>query len=110
MHGGRFHQVGYKDREEWGKVEYAEALGTEALLLGRRSYEYFAAGWPSRPGEWADRLRSLPKYIVSSTRLVGPDWKNSTVLKGDVVNDGSKLEQAVDRSIGVYGSSAVAPV
>jgi dihydrofolate reductase len=103
-HGGWFLQVGDKDREEWGKVEYAEALGTEALLLGRRSYEYFAAGWASRPGEWADRLRSLPKYVVSSTPLVGPDWKNSTVLKGDVVNEVSKLKQAVDGDIVVYGS------
>src|SRR5579859_2004083 len=86
-HGGWFLQVGDKDREEWGKVEFEEALGAEALLLGRRSYEYFAAGWASRPGEWADRLRSLPKYIVSSTPLAGPDWKNATVLKGDVADE-----------------------
>src|SRR3981081_3668820 len=79
--GTRTAKGGEKDREEWGKGELQEALATEALLLGRRSYEYFAAGWSSRPGEWADRLRSLPKYVVSSTPLVGPDWKNSTVLK-----------------------------
>jgi dihydrofolate reductase len=103
-HGGWFLEVGDKDREEWGKVEFQEALGTEALLLGRRSYEYFAAGWSSRPGEWADRLRSLPKYVVSSTALVGPDWKNSTVLKGDVVNEISKLKQQISGEIVVYGS------
>ncbi len=103
-HGGWFLQVGDKDREEWGKVEFDEALGTEALLLGRRSYEYFAAGWASRSGEWADRLRSLPKYVVSSTPLVGPDWKNSTVLRGDVVAEVSKLKQAVEGQIVVYGS------
>ncbi len=103
-HGGWFLQVGNTDREEWGKIEFQEALGTEALLLGRRSYEYFAAGWSSRPGEWADRLRSLPKYVVSSTSLVGPDWKNSTVLKGDVVKEVSKLKQALDGDIVVYGS------
>jgi dihydrofolate reductase len=103
-HGGWFLQVGDKDREEWGKVEFQEALATEALLLGRRSYEYFAAGWSSRPGEWADRLRSLPKYVASSTPLVGPDWKNSTVLEGEVVNAVSKLKQELDGQIVVYGS------
>jgi dihydrofolate reductase len=103
-HGGWFLQVGDNDRQEWGKVEFDEALGAEALLLGRRSYEYFAAGWASRPGEWADRLRSLPKYVVSSTPLAGPDWKNATVLKGDVAGEVSKLKQAIDGDIVVYGS------
>jgi dihydrofolate reductase len=103
-HGGWFLQVRDTDREEWGKVEFQEALATEALLLGRRSYEYFAAGWSSRPGEWADRLRSLPKYVVSSTPLVGPDWKNSTVLEGEVVNEVSKLKHELDGQIVVYGS------
>src|SRR5258708_40295848 len=103
-HGGWFLHVDDKDRDEWAKVEFQEALGAVALLLGRRSYEYFAAGWSSRPGEWADRLRSLPKYVVSSTPLVGPDWKNATVLRGDVVNEISKLKQAVDGDIVVYGS------
>src|ERR1700722_13306874 len=86
-HGGWFLQVEDKDREEWGKLEYQEALGTEALLLGRRSYEYFASGWSSRPGDWADRLRSLPKYVASSTPLSGPDWKNATVLGGNLANE-----------------------
>jgi dihydrofolate reductase len=65
--GGWFGQVGNKDREAWAKVELGEALGAEALLLGRRSYEFFAARWPSRSGKWADRLNSLPKYVVSLT-------------------------------------------
>ena len=103
-HGGWFLQVGDKDREEWGKVEFQEALGTEALLLGRRTYEYFAARWSSRPGEWADRLRSLPKYVVSSTPLVGPDWKNAAVLERDVVNEVSRLKQELDGQIVVFGS------
>jgi dihydrofolate reductase len=103
-HGGWFLEVGDKDREEWGKVEFQEALGTEALLLGRRSYEYFAARWSSRPGEWADRLRSLPKYVVSSTPLAGPDWENATVLERHVVNEVSQLKQELDGQIVVLGS------
>jgi dihydrofolate reductase len=92
-----------KSREEVAKVKLDEALGTEALLLGRRSYEWFAARWPSRSGELADRLNSLPKYVVSST-LVDPDWNNSTVLKGEVVNEVSKLKQALNGDIVVYAS------
>ncbi len=102
-HGGWFGQVGDKDREEWAKVELEEALGAEALLLGRRSDEYFGPRWTGRSGEWADRLNSLPKYVVSST-LVNPEWSNSTVLTGDVVNEVSKLKQELDGEIVVYAS------
>lgn len=100
-----FTRIGDKDREEWAKAGTEEALGAEALLLGRRTYEWFVArGWASRSGEWADRLRSLPKYVVSSSALEGPDWNNSTVLKGDVVKEVSKLKQQVNGDIVVYGS------
>ena len=102
-HGGWFGQVGDKDREEWAKVEFEEALGAEALLLGRRSDEYFGPRWTGRSGEWADRLNSLPKYVVSST-LVNPEWSNSTVLTGEVVNEVSKLKQELDGDIVVYAS------
>ncbi|HEY4855003.1 MAG TPA: dihydrofolate reductase family protein [Streptosporangiaceae bacterium] len=102
-HGGWFGQVGDKDREEWAKVEFEEALGAEALLLGRRSDEYFGPRWTGRNGEWADRLNSLPKYVVSST-LVNPEWSNSTVLKGEVLNEVSKLKQELDGEIVVYAS------
>jgi dihydrofolate reductase len=102
-HGGWFSQIGDKDREEWAKVEFDEALGTEALLLGRRSDEYFGPRWVGRSGEWADRLNSLPKYVVSST-LVDAHWSNSTVLKGDVVEEASKLKQQLDGEIVVYAS------
>jgi dihydrofolate reductase len=101
--GGWFNQFGGKDLEAWAKVEFEEALGAEALLLGRRSDEWFAARWSSRPGEWADRLNSLPKYVVSST-LEHPRWNNSTVLKGDVVTEVSKLKQELDGDILVYAS------
>ena len=101
--GGWFGQSGGNDVQEWAKVEFEEALRTEALLLGRRSDEWFAARWASRPGEWADRLNSLPKYVVSST-LEEPRWTNSTVLKGDVVSQVSKLKQELDGDIVIYAS------
>ena len=101
--GGWFVQDGGKDLEEWGNVEYAEALHTAALLLGRRSDEWFAARWVSKPGEWADRLNSLPKYVVSST-LEDPRWTNVTVLKGDVVDEVTRLKQELDGDIVVYAS------
>jgi dihydrofolate reductase len=102
-HGGWFNQIGDKDREEWAKVELDEALGAEALLMGRRSDDFFATRWAGRSGEWADRLNNLPKYVVSST-LVEPHWSNSTVLKGDVVNEVSKLKQELNGDIVVYAS------
>jgi dihydrofolate reductase len=85
------------------KVTLDEALGTEALLLGRRSYEWLAARWPSRTGALADRLNSVPKYVVSST-LEHPAWNNSTVLGGDVVNEVSKLKEDLGGDIVVAGS------
>jgi dihydrofolate reductase len=101
--GGWFAQYGGKDLEEWGKVAYAEALHTAALLLGRRTEEWFGTRWASRPGEWADRLNSLPKYVVSST-LEPPKWTNVTVLKGDVVDEVTRLKQELDGDIVVYAS------
>ena len=103
-HGGWFLQIGDKDREEWAKAELGEALGAEALLLGRRSDEYFASRWLSRSGEWADRLNSMAKYVVSST-LDEPRWGNGTVLHGDVVKEVSKLKQELDGEIVVYASN-----
>jgi dihydrofolate reductase len=101
--GGWFGQFGGKDLEAWRKVSFDEAMGTEALLLGRRSDEWFAARWASRTGEWADRLNSVAKYVVSST-LEAPKWNNSTVLTGDVVQEVSKLKQELAGDIVVYAS------
>ena len=92
-----------KDSPQVNKLALDEALGAEALLLGRRSYEWFAARWPSRSGELADRLNSLPKYVVSST-LEDPAWNNSTVLKGDAVDEVSKLKQELTGEIVVAAS------
>jgi dihydrofolate reductase len=113
--GGWFVQFGGKDLEEWSKVALEDALRAEAWLLGRRSYEYFGVRWrprsgvvPRRPGnpdlaELADRLNNMPKYVVSST-LQEPDWNNSTILKGDVVTEVSKLKQQLDGEIVVPAS------
>ncbi len=92
-----------KDRPELGKLALDEALGADALLLGRRSYEWLAARWPSRSGELADRLNGLPKYVVSST-LEDPSWNNSTVLNGDVVHEVSKLKHELGVEIVVPAS------
>jgi dihydrofolate reductase len=99
--GGWVGQI--KDRDELNRLTLDEALGAEALVLGRRSYEWFAARWPSRSGELADRINSLPKYVVSST-LEDPGWSNSTLLKGDVVNEVSKLKQELTGEIVVWAS------
>ena len=103
--GGWYFQT---DRGEDGeRFTLDKTLDTEALLLGRRSYEFFAATWPSRGGELADKLNSLPKYVVSST-LEDPDWNNSTVLSGDVVDEVSKLRQELGGEIVVLGSPQLA--
>jgi dihydrofolate reductase len=101
--GGWFGRFGGKDLDAWARLETDEALHAEALLLGRRSEEWFATRWASRTGEWADRLNSMPKYVVSST-LDQPTWTNATVLKGDVVDEVSALKQEVAGEILVYAS------
>ena len=101
--GGWFVQFGGKDLQQWNKVALDEALRAQAWLLGRRSYEFFGARWRPRSGELADRLNSMPKYVVSST-LEEPGWNNSTVLKGDVVTEVSKLKQELDGEIVVPAS------
>jgi dihydrofolate reductase len=92
-----------KDRPQLNKLALDEALGAEALLLGRRTYEWLAARWPSRSGELADRLNSLPKYVVSST-LEDPDWNNSTVLNGDAVDAVSNLKRELEGEIVIPAS------
>jgi dihydrofolate reductase len=84
-----------------------EALGTEAMLLGRTTYEELAALWPARDGELADRLNGMPKYVVSST-LESPAWNNSTVLRGDAVQEVSRLKRELDGNVVVPGSIRLA--
>ena len=101
-HGGWFHQFVGKDFEGWAKNETDEVLHAEAMLLGRKSDEWFATRSQGRTEPWVERMNSLPKYVVSST-LKKPKWTNSTVLK-DVVKEVSKLKQEVGGDILIYGS------
>jgi len=106
--GGWFHQfVGGKDLEDWTANETEEALGAEALLLGGRSFEWFASRTPFMDvrvgGKWAARMNSIPKYVVSST-LNHRQWSNTTVLKGDAVTGIAELKRNVGGEILVYGS------
>jgi dihydrofolate reductase len=105
---GNFKHKGWTfkfNRGEAGdKFKLDETRDSKALLLGRVTYEGFAAAWPSRDGEFADKLNSMPKYVVSST-LDKAGWNNSTVLKGDVLQEVSKLKQRVGGDIVVHGSA-----
>jgi dihydrofolate reductase len=92
---------------EGDKFKLDETMSAEALLLGRRTYEGFAAAWPSMEGEFADKFNGMPKYVVSST-LTDPQWTNSTVLSGDVAQEVSKLKQTLDGEIVVHGSAQLA--
>lgn len=95
-----------KDRPELGKLALDEALTAEAMLMGRRTYEWFSARWPSRTGPLADRLNAMPKYVVSST-LAQPDWHNATVLRGDLVEEVSKLKRELSGDIVVPASFGI---
>ena len=89
--------------EEGNQFKLDETMSSEALLLGRVTYEGFASAWPSRTGEFADKFNSMPKYVVSST-LESPEWSNTTVLAGDVAEEVAKLKDAVEGDIVVHGS------
>jgi dihydrofolate reductase len=93
--------------EEGNQFKLDETLESEALLLGRRTYEGFAGAWPSRKGDFADKFNSMPKYVVSST-LQDPEWNNTTVLKGDAVEEVRKLKEELDGDIYVHGSRQLA--
>jgi dihydrofolate reductase len=90
--------------DEGNQFKLDETMGTAALLLGRRTYEGFAAAWPGRDGEFADKFNSMPKYVVSST-LHDPAWNNTTVLDGDLVDEVTRLTNEQDGDIGVHGSA-----
>src|SRR5262245_52259632 len=93
--------------DEGDKFKLDETMETDALLLGRVTYEGFARAWPSRDGEFADKFNGMPKYVVSST-LKDPEWSNSTVLDGDPVEEVSRLRERLDGDIVVHGSARLA--
>lgn len=101
-HGGWSFDIDRGDEGNQFKLD--ETMSSAALLLGRRTYEGFAAAWPEREGEFADKFNSMPKYVVSST-LRDPEWTNSTVLSGDVVDEITKLNERQDGDIVVHGSA-----
>jgi dihydrofolate reductase len=105
--GGWVGRIGDVGREDAARVLLQEAGEASALLFGRRTYEFFARRWPSRTGPLADRLNSLPKYVVSST-LTDAAWNNSTVLAGDVGEEISRLRDRLQGQILVYGSGQLA--
>jgi dihydrofolate reductase len=92
------------DRGEGTTFKLEETMATDALLLGRVTYEGFAEAWPSRDGEFADKFNSMPKYVVSST-LERPEWNNSTVLEGDLAAGVAKLKEQYDGDVVVHGSA-----
>ena len=102
--GGWFRHMSDADREAWAELELDEARRAAALLLGRRTEEFFAARWPSRSGEWADLLNGLPKFVVASTPSE-PKWGDSTTLEGEVVQAVSALRQELNGDIVVYASA-----
>jgi dihydrofolate reductase len=101
-HGGW--SFAFNRGEEGDKFKLDETMSSDALLLGRVTYEGFAAAWPSRDGEFADKFNAMPKYVVSST-LENPEWNNSAVLKGDVAEEVAKLKREHDRDVVVHGSA-----
>jgi dihydrofolate reductase len=90
--------------DEGNQFKLDETMSSAALLLGRRTYEGFAAAWPERDGVFADKFNTMPKYVVTST-LRDPEWTNSTVLSGDVVDEITKLKREQDGDIVVHGSA-----
>jgi dihydrofolate reductase len=103
-HGGWSFEIERGD--EGNKFKLDEVFSSEALLLGRTTYEGFAAAWPSRDGEFADKFNSMPKYVVSST-LETPEWNNSTVLGGNLAEEVAKLKAEQDGDIVVHGSASL---
>ena len=106
-----FARVGWTDDfsrgPEGDKFKVDETMASDALLLGRVTYEGFAAAWPERDGDFAEKFNSMPKYVVSST-LKDPEWTNSHVLTGDLAEEVTRLRDEVDGDIVVHGSARLA--
>jgi len=106
--GGWFNAMPDADRAEWGAFEFQEALDTSAWLVGRGTYTWFEKRWGDRPGAWADRLREVPKYVVTSTLDDPTGWGPTTVLRGEVADEVVGLRERLDGDVVVYGSAPLA--
>jgi dihydrofolate reductase len=106
-----FERVGWTDAfsrgPEGDQFKWDETMPSDAMLLGRVTYDGFAAAWPRYEGEFADKFNSMPKYVISST-LEDPEWNNTTVLRGDVVEEVTKLKEKYEGDIIVHGSPQLA--
>jgi dihydrofolate reductase len=93
--------------EEQQKYKFDELSASDALLLGRVTYEGFAAAWPhmtEKYGEYADMMNGYPKYVVSTTLEEPLEWNNSTLIKGNVADEVSRLKQQPGEEILIFGS------
>ena len=105
--GGWFSRISEEDRQGWAEIESAQAFDAAAELYGRRTYEWLTTRWATREGAWADRLRTMPKYVVSAT-LEEPVWPNTTILRGDIVDVVARLKQQMDGELVLVGSGQLA--
>jgi dihydrofolate reductase len=105
--GEEFEYAGWSfeiDRgSEGNKFKLDETNESDALLLGRKTYQGFAAAWPSRSGDFADKFNGMPKYVVSST-LGSAEWNNTTILRGDLVQEVGRVREKHSGAIVVHGS------
>ena len=90
--------------DDGNQFKLDETMESDVLLIGRVTYESFAGAWPERDGPFADKFNTMPKYVVSST-LAEPEWQNSTVLKGDLGTEVTKLKEEFDGDVVVHGSA-----
>jgi dihydrofolate reductase len=104
-HGGWAFEIARGDEVDRFKLD--ETMESDALLLGRTTYEGFAEAWPSREGEFADKFNNMPKYVVSTT-LSDPEWTNTTVISGDVAAEVARIRDEIDGDIVVHGSASLA--
>jgi dihydrofolate reductase len=104
-HGGWSFEISRGDEGDRFKLD--EAIGADALLLGRRTYEGFAEAWPSREGEFADKFNQMPKYVVSAS-MDEAEWENSTVISTDLAGEVAKLKESHDGDVVVHGSATLA--
>jgi dihydrofolate reductase len=105
QHGGWSFEISRGEEGDGFKLD--ETMSSDALLLGRVTYEGFAAAWPSREGEFADKFNTMPKYVVSS-RLEQPSWQNTTVLRGDLAEEVARVRAAHEGDVVVHGSASLA--